>query len=229
MHTRITDILIKTGSPWCMLRRGARQTHQCCALFNPQGRRACPDPAVLPDAGRRGLPLQSAPESCADPAGRGAGGARGAGAGHRSAGGGAEVQSSLRSGFCSRIYIYLFFFFLFSSTLVMGICGLCRAIRHTPILVDVYCVTRATLAESITSWMQVSAQRRESLLSVCLFTANKFEVNRSAAFLRGSRVKPCLHAGGDKSKTINAPRHAGCDSSAVLQEPFQCRGEFGTC
>lgn len=26
MHTRITDILIKTGSPWCMLRRGAKQT-----------------------------------------------------------------------------------------------------------------------------------------------------------------------------------------------------------
>lgn len=231
MHTRITDILMKTGR--CSLRiavvrvtpSGEADSHRCCALFNPraQGRRACPDPAVLPDAGRRGLPLQSAPEPRADSAGRGAGGARGAGAGHRSAGGGAEVQSSLRSGFCSRIYIYLFFFFLFSSTLVMGIFGLCRTRRHTPIFVDVCCVTRATLAESITSWMQVSAQWRESLLSVCLFTANKFEVNRSAALLRGSHVKPCLHAGGDKSKTINAPRHAGCDSSAVLQEPWRVR------
>lgn len=61
-------------------------------LQPPQGRRACPDPAVLSDAGRGGLPLQSTPESCPDPAGRGEGGTRRAGAGHRSTGGGAEVR-----------------------------------------------------------------------------------------------------------------------------------------
>lgn len=139
MHTRITDILIKTGRYSLRIAvvrvtpSGEADSHQCCALFNPraQGRRACPDPAVLPDAGRRGLPLQSAPEPRADPAGRGAGGARGAGAGHRSAGGGAEVQSSLQSVFCSRIYIYLFFFFLFSSTLVMGIFGVSHNTTYT--------------------------------------------------------------------------------------------------
>lgn len=198
MHTRVTDTLIKTGRDSLRIAvvrvtpSGEADSHRCCALFNPraQGRRACPDPAVLPDAGRRGLPLQSAPEPRADPAGRGAGGARGAGAGHRSAGGGAEVQSSLPSGFFfSRIYIYLFFVFSVFLYISHGLCGLCRTIRHTPIFVDLYCVTRATLAESITSWMQVSAQRRESLLSVCVFTANKFEVNRSAALLRGSHVK----------------------------------------
>lgn len=58
----------------------------------PQGRRARSDPAVLSDAGRGGLPLQSAPESCPDPAGRGEGRTRRAGADHSSSGGGAEVK-----------------------------------------------------------------------------------------------------------------------------------------
>lgn len=135
----MTDILIKTGryslriavvasyAEW----RSRLSPVLCTLQPRAQGRRACPDPAVLPDAGRRGLPLQSAPEPRADPAGRGAGGARGAGAGHRSAGGGAEVQSSLQSVFCSRIYIYLFFFFLFSSTLVMGIFGVSHNTTYT--------------------------------------------------------------------------------------------------
>lgn len=150
MHTRVTDALIKTGRDSLRIAvvrvtpSGEADSHRCCALFNPraQGRRACPDPAVLPDAGRRGLPLQSAPEPRADPAGRGAGGARGAGAGHRSAGGGAEVQSSLPSVFRSRIYIYLFFFFLFSSTLVMGYVG-CVAQYDTHPFLWIYIASHA--------------------------------------------------------------------------------------
>lgn len=60
----------------------------------PQGRRACPDLAVLSDAGRGGLPLQSAPESCPDPTGRGKGGTRRTGADYSSSRGGAEVRPS---------------------------------------------------------------------------------------------------------------------------------------
>lgn len=126
MHTRMTDILIKTGryslriavvasyAEW----RSRLSPVLCTLQPRAQGRRACPDPAVLPDAGRRGLPLQSAPEPRADPAGRGAGGARGAGAGHRSAGGGAEVQSSLQSGFLFQnlhLFVLLLSVFLYIS------------------------------------------------------------------------------------------------------------------
>lgn len=67
-------------------------THHITLHSLPQGRRACPDPAVLSDAGRGGLPLQSATESSPDPTGRGEGGTWRAGADHSSPGGGAEVR-----------------------------------------------------------------------------------------------------------------------------------------
>lgn len=83
----------KNRKKWCNRDKDDRvlSAHRTLDSF-PQGRWACPDPAVLSDAGRGGLPVQSASESCSDPAGCGEGGARRAGADHRSSGGGAEVS-----------------------------------------------------------------------------------------------------------------------------------------
>lgn len=128
MHTRMTDILIKTGRYSLRIAvvrvtpSGEADSHRCCALFNPAHR---DDEHALilqycQTLGGEGSPC-SQPQSPAQILQ----------AVEREERGELErviarLEEEQRYSrvsqvfFCSRIYIYLFFFFLFSSTLVMG-------------------------------------------------------------------------------------------------------------
>lgn len=85
-----SDKCLHPSLAWCLQDVG---THHSPLLSPPpQGWWAHPHPSVLSDPGRGELPLQPAPEPCADPPGRREGGTGRAGADHRPIGGGAEVE-----------------------------------------------------------------------------------------------------------------------------------------
>lgn len=139
MHTRMTDILIKTGRYSLRIAvvrvtpSGEADSHRCCALFNPAHR---DDEHALilqycQTLGGEGSPC-SQPQSPAQILQ----------AVEREERGELErviarLEEEQRYSrvsqvvFCSRIYIYLFFFFLFSSTLVMGIFGVSHNTTYT--------------------------------------------------------------------------------------------------